>query len=287
MAEDAGTGGGKLSVVATPIGNLEDVTLRALRVLREADVIAAEDTRHTRGLLDRHGIDRPMTSLHEHNEDEKSPALLARIASGEKVALVTDAGTPAVSDPGFRFIRAARDRGLPVEILPGASAVMVAVAGAGLPVERFAFLGFPPRKGGELARWAKETLSLPLSVVFFESPRRVVDTLTTLAALDPSRPACVCRELTKMHEEFLRQPLEELAQTLAARPEVLGEVTVVLGPPLAPLVEEAPFDMNAEVARLEGEGKSKKEIAKAIAKITRRKASDVYDELVERRPRRR
>lgn len=277
---------GKLSIVATPIGNLEDITLRALRVLREADVIAAEDTRHTRGLLDRHGIDRPMTSLHEHNEDEKAAALLGRVAAGDKVALVTDAGTPAVSDPGFRLIRAARDQGLPVEVIPGPSAVMVAVAGAGLPAETFAFLGFPPRKGGELARWAKATLSLPLSVVFFESPRRIVDTLTTLANLDPSRPACVCRELTKRHEEFLRLPLEELAKSLAERPEVLGEVTVILGPPLAPLVDEIPFDVDAEIARLEGEGKTKKEIAKAIAKVTRRKASDVYAELIDPRRRR-
>jgi len=283
VAEATGRKKGKLSIVATPIGNLEDVTLRALRVLREADVIAAEDTRHTRGLLERHGIDRPMTSLHEHNEDEKTASLLGRVLAGENVALVTDAGTPGVSDPGFRLIRAAREQGVPVEVVPGPSAVMVAVAGAGIPAEKFAFLGFPPRKGGELARWARDTLSMPISVVFFESPRRIVDTLTVLAGLDPNRPACVCRELTKRYEEFLRLPLEELAASLAARPEVLGEVTVILGPPLAPLVDETPFDVDAEVARLEGQGKSKKEIAKAIAKVMKRKASDVYAELIERR----
>lgn len=286
MADAASRGKGKLSVVATPIGNLEDITLRALRVLREADVIAAEDTRHTKILLDKHGIDRPLTSLHEHNEDDRASTLLDRIAAGQKVALVSDAGTPTVNDPGFRFVRAARERDLEVEIVPGPSAVMVAVAGAGLPAETFAFLGFPPRKGGELARWSKETLSLPLSIVFFESPRRLVDTLTQLAELDPSRQACVCRELTKRHEEFARGPLEALAAQMAEREEILGEVTVLLAPPDAPLVEEAPFDFDAEVSRLEGEGKSKKEIAKVIAKIMKRKASDVYADLVDPRRRR-
>lgn len=269
---------GKLSVVATPIGNLEDVTLRALRVLKEADLVAAEDTRHTRVLLERHGIDRPLLSLHEHNEDERIASVLSRVRGGARVALVSDAGTPTVNDPGFRLIRAAREEGLAVEVIPGPSAVMAAVAGAGLPAASFAFLGFPPRKAGELARWAKDALALPTAVVFFESPRRVLDSLAALAAIEPGRPAAVCRELTKRHEEFLRGDLVTVHAALAAREEILGEVTVVLAEPgerAAPAFDEA-----AEIARLKSEGKGDKEIAKAIAKATGKKSSDVYAALV-------
>ena len=278
MAETPGAG--RLFVVSTPIGNLEDVTLRALRVLREADVLAAEDTRHTRVLLERHGIDRPLLSLHEHNEEARIADVLARVRAGSRVALVSDAGTPVVSDPGFRVIRAAREEGLPVEVVPGPSAVTAAVAGAGLPAESFAFVGFPPRKAGELARWAKETLALPVAAVFFESPRRLVATLEALAAVEPDRPACVCRELTKLHEEFVREPLGALASEMAAREEIRGEVTVLVAAPGARPAAEPAFDAEAEVARLRAEGKGDKEIAKAVAKATGRKASDVYAELV-------
>lgn len=284
MAEESPSPAGRLSVVATPIGNLEDVTLRALRVLREADLIAAEDTRHTRVLLQRHGIDRPLLSLHEHNEDERIDSVLARVRDGAKVALVSDAGTPTVNDPGFRLVRAARDAGLPVEVIPGPSAVMAAVAGAGLPAASFAFLGFPPRKAGELARWAKDALALPTAVVFFESPRRVLDSLAALAAIEPARPASVCRELTKRHEEFVRGDLASVHGELSAREEILGEITVLLAEPgerAAPAFDEA-----AEIARLRADGKGDKEIAKAIAKATGRKSSDVYAVLVREKGRR-
>ncbi len=219
---------GALFIVSTPIGNLEDITLRALRVLRECDLVAAEDTRHSRILLDRHGIDRPLTSLHEHNEEAKIPSVLAAIRGGKKIALITDAGTPVMSDPGYRLIRAAREAGLKVEVIPGASAILAAVAGAGLAAEAFAFVGFPPRKPGERERWAKRVLAMPTAIVFFESPHRVVATLRTLAEISPTREAAVARELTKKHEEFVRDTIEGLVERLAARDEIRGEVTVVL-----------------------------------------------------------
>lgn len=222
---------GTLFVVSTPIGNLEDVTFRAIRILREADLIAAEDTRVTKVLLARYDIERPLVSVHEHNEAAKVESLLADLRAGKKIALVTDAGTPVLSDPGFRLVRAAREAGAHVEVIPGPSAITAAVAGAGLPAEGFAFVGFPPRRGAERERWARRALALPTAVVFFESPHRVVDTLADLAAIAPAREAAVCRELTKMHEEFVRAPLASLAREMAERDRVRGEVTVVIASP--------------------------------------------------------
>ena len=202
-------GRGRLVVCPTPIGNLEDVTLRVLRVLGEADVIACEDTRHTRKLLDRHGIDGArLVSYHEHNERRRAAELAERIESGEVVALVTDAGTPAVSDPGFALVRECVARGLDVEVLPGPSAVVTALVASALPVDRWRFAGFLPRKAGELRaelERGEETL------VAFESPGRLPKTLALLAELDPERPVAVCRELTKLHEEVVRGAAGEVA----------------------------------------------------------------------------
>ena len=211
---------------ATPIGNLEDVTLRVLRALGEADVLACEDTRRTRVLLDRHGIRAvSLVSLHEHNERARADQLAARVRAGETVALVSDAGTPLISDPGYVLVRECIREGLPVEVLPGPSAVPVALVASGLPVDRWCFVGFLPRKRGQRERLLADAAE---TLVAFESPRRLSATLDMLAHVDPQRPVAVCRELTKLHEEVSRGPAAELAQRYRERP-AKGEVVLVVG----------------------------------------------------------
>ena len=280
MADDFRSSGGELFVVATPIGNLEDITLRALRILREADGILAEDTRVTRVLLAKHGIDTPLRSLHEHNENARTDSVLGELTAGRKLALVTDAGTPAVSDPGARLIRAAREAGIAVTVIPGPSAVISALVTAGLSTETFQFVGFPPRRPGERAAWAKERLASTLTTVFFESPHRLAATLQAIAAIDASREAAVCRELTKRFEEVRRGPIAALAAEFAARAQIKGEITVVLAPGEAEARPKPLLDPAAEIARLRAEGKGDAAIAKAIARATGRPRREVYAELV-------
>jgi 16S rRNA (cytidine1402-2'-O)-methyltransferase len=219
---------GRLVVCPTPIGNLEDVTLRVLSALREADVVACEDTRRTRVLLDRYGVKARLVSYHEHNERARAAELVGRMRNGAVVALVSDAGMPLISDPGFLLVRGCVAAGLPVEVLPGPSAAITALVASGLPADEWHFHGFLPRKKGELRR----LLSEPGTLVAFESPRRLPGTLTLLAELDPSREVAVCRELTKAHEEIVRGTAAELAERWAAAPPK-GEVVLVLGPPSA------------------------------------------------------
>src|SRR5436309_6902708 len=214
-----------LAVCATPIGNLEDVTLRVLAELRDADVVLAEDTRHTRGLLERHGIRAELLSYHEHNEAERVAELLPRLAAGERVALVSDAGLPGVSDPGARLVRAALEAGVAVTVLPGPSAVETALVASGLAGGRYAFVGFLPRRASELDALWRETSAWGMPVVAFESPHRLVATLRSLAAFDPARDVAVCRELTKRFEEVVRGTAVELAARFAEPPK--GEVTLV------------------------------------------------------------
>jgi 16S rRNA (cytidine1402-2'-O)-methyltransferase len=223
----AGGGGhGRLLVCATPIGNLEDVTLRVLRALGEADVIACEDTRRTRVLLDRHGIHgASLVSLHEHNERARAPQLTDRVRAGETVALVSDAGMPLISDPGYALVQACIREALPIEVLPGPSAVLSALILSGLPPDRWRFVGFLPRKRGQRERLLADTAE---TLVAFESPRRLSATLEMLAHVDPRRPVAVCRELTKLHEEVSRGPAAELAKRYGERPPK-GEVVLVVG----------------------------------------------------------
>jgi 16S rRNA (cytidine1402-2'-O)-methyltransferase len=216
---------GTLFVVATPIGNLEDITVRALRILREVTVIAAEDTRRTAQLLARHAIATPTTSLHEHNEARKSGALVERLRRGDSVALVSDAGTPTVSDPGGGLIRAAIDAGIRVEPIPGASAVMAGLAASGLPTDGFAFLGFPPTRAKDRKNWLERIRTIRGTIVFFEAPHRIQATLTEIAREFGDCQVAVARELTKMHEEWVRGPINKVAQGLS---DPKGEFTVVL-----------------------------------------------------------
>lgn len=217
---------GRLLVCATPIGNLEDVTLRVLRALGEADAIACEDTRHTRVLLDRHGIQAAsLVSLHEHNERARSPQLADRVRAGETIALVSDAGMPLVSDPGYALVRACIRAELPIEVLPGPSAVLNALILSGLPPDRWRFVGFLPRKRGQRERLLADTTE---TLVAFESPKRLPITLELLAQEHPLRPVAVCRELTKLHEEVARGTAAELAERYRERPPK-GEVVLVVG----------------------------------------------------------
>lgn len=217
-------GAGRLVVCPTPIGNLEDITGRALSVLREADVIACEDTRTTGVLCDRYGIDTPRVRCDEHAELRAAPGLVARVRAGETVALVSDAGTPVVSDPGFALVRAVLDAGLPVEVLPGPSSVTTALVLSGLPADRWRFSGFLPRRRAELEEAFRGTETL----VAFESPRRLPATLAALAEVDPERPAAVCREISKLHEEAVRGTAAELASRFEGKPPK-GEVVLVVG----------------------------------------------------------
>ncbi|HEY3182540.1 MAG TPA: 16S rRNA (cytidine(1402)-2'-O)-methyltransferase [Gaiellaceae bacterium] len=261
-----------LAVCATPIGNLDDVTLRVLAELREADVVLAEDTRHTRGLLERHGIAARLVSYHEHNEASRVAEFLPRLVAGERIALVSDAGLPAVSDPGARLVRAALDAGVRVTVLPGPSAVETALVASGLVGERYAFVGFLPRRRGELdALWAELTSS-PWPTVAFESPQRLPATLASLAAVAPERDVAVCRELTKKFEEVVRGTAAELAARFADAPR--GEITVVLGPSSSDASDSAAAV--AAVSDLVAAGTPRRVAAEIVSRLTDVSKNDLY-----------
>lgn len=218
-----------LTLVPTPIGNLEDLTMRALRTLREADVIACEDTRTTGVLCAHYGIETPRTSFHIHNEHRKADDLVSRMQAGERVALVSDAGTPGISDPGFLLVRAAVEAGVTVEALPGPTAFVPALVASGLPCDRFVYEGFLPHKKGRQTR-LQALADEPRTMVLYESPHRLVKLLGQLAeVLGGDRPAAVCREISKLHEETARGTLAELEAEFASRPKVKGEIAVVVG----------------------------------------------------------
>ena len=227
-----------LYLVATPIGNLGDMTLRGLEILAGVDVIACEDTRVTRKLLDRYAITTPLTPYHEHNAAKARPALLRRLAEGAAIALVSDAGTPLVSDPGFKLVRAAQEAGHPVTALPGPSAPLAALTVAGLPTDQFFFAGFLPTKQAARQTRIAELARVPATLVLFESGPRIAATLADLAAGLGRREAALCRELTKLHEEIRRGDLAALAQSCAAG-EVRGEIVLVIGPPVAEPTSDA------------------------------------------------
>jgi 16S rRNA (cytidine1402-2'-O)-methyltransferase len=260
---------GRLVVCPTPIGNLEDVTLRVLEALRSAAVVACEDTRRTRILLDRYGVSATLVSYHEHNERERAAQLVRRMRGGEDVALVSDAGMPLVSDPGFVLVQACVAAGLAVEVLPGPSAALAALVASALPAETWRFAGFLPRRRREL----EALLRAPETVVAFESPRRLAASLAVLAELDPDRPAAVCRELTKLHEEVVRGTAAELAARYAAD-EPRGEIVLVVGGApeqegdLAPAVDA--------LARLVQAGAKARPAAAVVAELTGTSANALY-----------
>jgi 16S rRNA (cytidine1402-2'-O)-methyltransferase len=246
-----------LYVVATPIGHAADITLRALMVLRAVDIIACEDTRVTAKLLALHGIARPLTRYDEHTAATAGPTLMAKIKSGASVALVSDAGTPLVSDPGGRLVRACVDENLTVVPIPGPSAVLAALAVAGLPTERFLFAGFPPTRTGARRRFYEELAKVEATLVVMEAPHRLVPSLADMAAVFGAREACVARELTKVFEEMRRGPLDQLARDYQARESVKGEVTIVVAPPApAAAPSAAEIDERLEEALEQGSVRS-------------------------------
>ena len=270
---------GKLVVCPTPIGNMEDVTPRVRRELSEADAVACEDTRRTGLLLERLGIDPPtLISNHEQNEEERAVELAQRIERGERVALVSDAGMPAISDPGYRLIQTCIGRDLEVEVLPGPSSVPTALVASGLPPDRWRFEGYLPRRSGELER----VLQATETVVAFESPRRLPDSLSALATLAPDRPAAVCRELSKLHEEVARGTLSELARRFSG--EVRGEIVLVIGPAAGGQVTDLGFAVDA-LRGLVQAGARPRAAASIVAALTGTRANDLYRALTGREPR--
>jgi 16S rRNA (cytidine1402-2'-O)-methyltransferase len=256
-----------LAVCATPIGNLDDVTLRVLRELGEADVVLCEDTRRTQTLLRRHGIRaRALLSYHEHNEAARTAEILPRLRAGERVALVSDAGLPAISDPGARLVGAAVDEGIGVTVLPGPSAVETALVASGLVGERYQFVGYLPRRGRALEALWEELARWPHPVVAFESPRRLPATLRSLAAAQPDRPVAVCRELTKRFEEVVRGSASEVAARLPEAPK--GEITLVLGAAVAPVGEGNEPQAVAAVRELVEAGVSRRRASEVVAALT-------------------
>jgi 16S rRNA (cytidine1402-2'-O)-methyltransferase len=265
---------GRLVVCPTPIGNLEDVTLRVLSALRDADVVACEDTRRTRILLERYGVQATLVSYHEHNERERAAELVERMRDGAVVALVSDAGMPLVSDPGHVLVQGCVAAGLEVEVLPGPSAALAALVASALPADAWRFAGFLPRKRAALV----EVLSSPETVVAFESPRRVAASLAVLAELDPERPVAVCRELTKLHEEVVRGSAGSLAARYAESPP-RGEVVLVVGgaPPRSGL-DPAAVDA---VRRLVDAGARARAAASVVSELTGAPANALYRAVAE------
>jgi 16S rRNA (cytidine1402-2'-O)-methyltransferase len=264
---------GGLHLVATPIGNLRDITLRALEVLAAAELIACEDTRVTRKLLDHYGITTPLTPYHDHNAAEARPKLIARLEAGAAIALVSDAGTPLISDPGYKLALAAREAGVSVSALPGASAVLTALSVGALPTDRFFFEGFLPAKEGARRSRIAELKRIPATLVLFESGPRIAAALADLAAGLGAREAAVCRELTKLHEEVRRGELAALARDYTDGAETRGEFVVVIGPPKDTAREPADIDalLRQALARL-----SVKEAVAEIAGVTGEPRREVY-----------
>lgn len=258
---------GILYVVATPIGNLEDITQRAARVLGQVDLVACEDTRQTRKLLQHLGIEKPLVSYHEHNEAQRAPWLVEKLLAGASVALVSDAGTPVVSDPGLTLVRRAAEEGIAVVPIPGPSAVIAALSASGLAADSFHFAGFLPSKRAQRRQALERLKSLDCTLVFYEAPHRILDTLSDIGEILGDRPLALARELTKLHEEFLRGTAASVRAELTGRPAVKGEFTVVVGPEsrrARPVVE--PSAIRAAIEEFERQGMPPMEAVKAAAR---------------------
>jgi 16S rRNA (cytidine1402-2'-O)-methyltransferase len=267
---------GGLYVVATPIGHLEDITLRAIRILQQVDLIAAEDTRHTRRLLAAHHIQNQLISYHEHNERQRTTELVDRLVSGTAIALVSDAGTPTVSDPGYRLVEAAAARGIPIIPIPGVSAAITALSAAGLPTDSFTFVGFPLRKKAKRLQQLQQLAAVAQTLIFYQSPRRVLTFLAEVKEAFGDRPAVLARELTKLHEEFLRGSLTRIIEQLKQRAEIKGECTLLVGG--AQAVEPAGQDLDKAIAdALAQFDRSLSELAKDLARRLGVPRKEIYD----------
>lgn len=267
---------GRLLIVATPIGNLSDFSPRGVEALRSAHLILCEDTRHTRKLLNHFQIDRPTESFHEHNEDARAQRFIERIEQGETIAIVSDAGMPLLSDPGFPLVRLARERHVDVEPIPGPFAGALALAASGIAPTPFTFAGFTPHRHGERLDFYRTFAPLGHTVVFYESPERLVDSLRDALEVFGDSEAAVAREMTKMHEEIARAKLSELLADFSARESIRGEITLVIGAPAAPPVEVPPDAIRAEFGRLRDGGMRRNDAVKAVAEKFGLRKNDVY-----------
>jgi len=266
-----------LYVVTTPIGNLGDITLRALQVLGQADLVAAEDTRHTRLLLKAHGIEKRLVSYHEHNEGQRARELVERLVQGATVALVSNAGTPTVSDPGFRLVRAAIDHRIAVIPIPGVSAAITALSASGLPTDQFTFIGFPARKAAKRGQQLQALKSVCHTVVFYQSPRRLTRFIEELIAIFGDRDAVLAREMTKLHEEFLRGRLSEILAALGTRETIRGECTLLVsGDQSDDAPDEAEIDQAIRAA-MENQERPLSDMAKSLASRFGVSRKRIYD----------
>ncbi len=267
--------------MATPIGNLEDITFRAVRILRQADLIACEDTRQTRKLLEHYGIHKPLVSYHDHNERPRSEELIGELEAGRNVALVSDAGTPLIADPGFRLVAQARARGIPVSPIPGASAILAALSASGLPTDSFLFCGFLPPKAGQRRKALEASAGSEGTLVFFETPHRIVEALEDIAQVLGDRPLVIARELTKIHEEFLHGTAAELRAALAQRPVVKGEIVLMIGKGARAAQDDRPIE--EAVAELIARGTPRMEALKVVARQRGISKREVYKSAVPRK----
>lgn len=268
-------------MVATPIGNMEDITLRALRILREVDQIACEDTRQTRKLLDRHGISKPLVSYHEHNEQARAEELVRDLEAGKNIALVSDAGTPLIADPGYRLVARAQEHGITVCPIPGASALISALSASGLPTDSFFFGGFLPAKKSQRTKTLEDIKAYPATLVFYEAPHRILETLGDIAEVLGPRRVMLGRELTKIHEEFLLGEASELRDALAKRPSMKGEITLMIAKSDAPASDLTPIETAFD--KLLEAGVPRMEAMKTVARERGLSKREVYQKLNERK----
>ncbi|HEY8183060.1 MAG TPA: 16S rRNA (cytidine(1402)-2'-O)-methyltransferase [Thermoanaerobaculia bacterium] len=267
---------GKLLIVGTPIGNLADLSPRAIEALKSADTILCEDTRHTRKLLTHFGIETPTESYHEHNEDEKAPRLIERMEKGATLALVSDAGMPVVSDPGYRIVRLAREHDIAVEPVPGPFAGVLALVASGLAPLPFTFLGFAPHREGQRRDFYRRAAELRHTVIIYEAPERVLTSLKEARESFGDAELTVARELTKMHEEIISGTIDSVLETLDARESIKGEITIVLGAPVVEAEEASQDEISAEFQRLRETGMRRNDAVKTIAEKFRMRKNDVY-----------
>lgn len=271
---------GTLYVVATPIGNLEDITLRAIKTLKQVNLIAAEDTRHTQRLLKAHDIEGRLISYHEHNEQSRTPELLERLKQGASIALVSDAGTPAVSDPGYRLVQASTAEKIPIVPIPGVSAAVTALSAAGLATDNFTFAGFPLRKKNKRLQQLKLLADLPHTLVFYQSPRRIIALLEEIKTIMGDRQAVLARELTKIHEEFIPGTLSEIIETLNQRSKVKGECTLLVAGAEDIPISETDMEKAITLALAES-NESLSDMAKNLAKKLKVPRKKVYDKALQ------
>ena len=271
---------GKLVIVGTPIGNLADLSPRAIEALKKADVVLCEDTRHTRKLLLHYGIETPTESFHEHNEDDKAPRLISRLESGATLALVSDAGMPVISDPGFPIVRLARENGIAIEPIPGPFAGALALVASGLPPLPFTFLGFTPHREGQRKDFYRSAAEYGHTVVIYESPERLITSLEDARESFGNADVTVARELTKMHEEILSGTIDDVLEQLRSRDSIKGEITIVLGAPAIESQSASKEEIVAEFQRLRDGGMRRNDAVKAVAEKFGLRKNEVYKMLL-------